>query len=363
MACCWARRFRAMSRRTQAGVVWEIPAACCRFFSPRHCSVSAWIRRVILHNANRFWLGLCHARNGMRIAYSHNTTASNGSFLLRCIMALAKSRTARGFAIITSTPSVVLNSNATSTPYIPVASKTTLTRRPPRVRISSNLRCPAAVFAYRCTRWPSNATTNSRALTSSPHPAILSIAAPRSRLCSGSPTLRCFQLTLYAGSTACDSLQFSETRAGGRSTGRLDVVLLGLGATRPPPPEPLAALLQSSLSPNRNIQGAPQFSPAREGWVPSVIPSTGGATHSCLAGCPSIRAKALSRDTSLQQCFAAPRGSQRVEGEDSGNLTVNHFPVKAIVSPTIDTAQMSAMILLCESRLSPGRERPIKVTV
>jgi hypothetical protein len=36
--------------------------------------------------------------------------------------------------------------------------------------------------------------------------------------------------------------------------------------------------------------------------------------------------------------LAAPRGSQRVEGEDSGNLTVNHFPVKPIVSPTIDTA-------------------------
>jgi hypothetical protein len=36
--------------------------------------------------------------------------------------------------------------------------------------------------------------------------------------------------------------------------------------------------------------------------------------------------------------FLTPRGGQRVEGEDSGNLTVNHFSVKPIVSPTIDTA-------------------------
>jgi hypothetical protein len=54
---------------------------------------------------------------------------------------------------------------------------------------------------------------------------------------------------------------------------------------------------------------------------------------------------------------------EKVEGQDSGKFTVNHFSVKRVVSPTIDTALTSAMILLSESRSEPGRERPINPSV
>jgi hypothetical protein len=52
-----------------------------------------------------------------------------------------------------------------------------------------------------------------------------------------------------------------------------------------------------------------------------------------------------------------------VEDQDSGNLTVNHFSVKPIVSPTIDSALTSTMILLSEPRSVSGRERPINSSV
>ncbi len=61
--------------------------------------------------------------------------------------------------------------------------------------------------------------------------------------------------------------------------------------------------------------------------------------------------------------FFAPLVARGCRTKNSGNLTVNHFPVKHIVSPTIDTAQISAMILLSESRSAPGRERPINTPV
>src|SRR3990172_8046406 len=60
--------------------------------------------------------------------------------------------------------------------------------------------------------------------------------------------------------------------------------------------------------------------------------------------------------------FFAPHGSQRVEDEDSGNLTVNHFSVESFHQPSIRPCA-TAMILLSESRSRPGRERPINATV
>jgi hypothetical protein len=82
------------------------------------------------HSAREFSSGRAQAWYSMRAANSHNTTASNWSFLLRFIAAFAKCRTACGFATINSIPSCALNSNATSSPYIPVASMHTLTASP-----------------------------------------------------------------------------------------------------------------------------------------------------------------------------------------------------------------------------------------
>jgi hypothetical protein len=55
-----------------------------------------------------------------------------------------------------------------------------------------------------------------------------------------------------------------------------------------------------------------------------------------------------------------------VEDRSSETLTVNQLAAarsNAIVPPTIDTAGTAAMILLSESRLAPGRERPINSAV
>jgi hypothetical protein len=137
------------------------------------------------HSAKVFLLGWAHAWNGIRAANSHSTSASRGSLLLRCIKALAKFLTARGFATISSTPSCALSARATSSPYNPVASITTLTRFPRRVRVRSKAWCPTAVLANRRKRMPPavpRATTNSRALTSMPQTSCLSIPPPRSRL-------------------------------------------------------------------------------------------------------------------------------------------------------------------------------------
>jgi hypothetical protein len=55
--------------------------------------------------------------------------------------------------------------------------------------------------------------------------------------------------------------------------------------------------------------------------------------------------------------------AREVEDQSSGNLTLNHFSVE-LVPPTIDSAETSTMILLCEHPASCGmRERPIKVSV
>src|SRR5580658_4088613 len=56
------------------------------------------------------------------------------------------------------------------------------------------------------------------------------------------------------------------------------------------------------------------------------------------SGCPSIRTKALSRDTDLSQCFWHRVVARGWRTKNSGNLTVNHVSVKRIVPPTIDTA-------------------------
>jgi hypothetical protein len=56
------------------------------------------------------------------------------------------------------------------------------------------------------------------------------------------------------------------------------------------------------------------------------------------AGCPSIRAKALSRAKISCRCFCTVCFAREVEDQDSGNLTLNHFPAELVVPPTIDTA-------------------------
>jgi hypothetical protein len=76
----------------------------------------------------------------MRWANPRKIAASNWSFLLRCIMARAKFRTARGFATLNSIFSFSLKRSAKSRPYNPVASTTTLTRLPPRVSVRNNAR-------------------------------------------------------------------------------------------------------------------------------------------------------------------------------------------------------------------------------
>jgi hypothetical protein len=57
------------------------------------------------HNVKVLAFGRTHGWNGMRAANSRSTCASGGLLLLRCIMARANSRAARGFATINATPS------------------------------------------------------------------------------------------------------------------------------------------------------------------------------------------------------------------------------------------------------------------
>ena len=71
-----------------------------------------------------------------------------------------------------------------------------------------------------------------------------------------------------------------------------------------------------------------------------------------IAGCPSIRTKALSRANFSWRCFRTVGFAREVEDQGSGNLTLNHPAVKdrlkTIVPPTIDSAPTSTRILLCE---------------
>src|ERR1700733_2321100 len=53
--------------------------------------------------------------------------------------------------------------------------------------------------------------------------------------------------------------------------------------------------------------------------------------------------------------------SEKVEDRSSESLAVNQF--SAVVPPTIDSVSTSTMILLCEPRSKPGRERPINSAV
>jgi hypothetical protein len=64
--------------------------------------------------------------------------------------------------------------------------------------------------------------------------------------------------------------------------------------------------------------------------------------------------------------FSTACVSEVLEDRSSETLTVNQLSAERsqqIVPPTIDTAKTAAMILLSESRLVPGRERPINPTV
>ena len=78
-------------------------------------------------------------------------------------------------------------------------------------------------------------------------------------------------------------------------------------------------------------------------------------------GCPSIRAEALSRQSFALHRFSHRVVAREVKDRSSGNLTVNHFRVKSFHQPSIRPIA-SAMILLSESRLASGRERPINTS-
>ena len=58
--------------------------------------------------------------------------------------------------------------------------------------------------------------------------------------------------------------------------------------------------------------------------TPSLLPYARGAG----AGCPSIRAKALSRTNLSWRCVSTARCAREGEDQDSGNLTRNHFAVE-----------------------------------
>src|SRR2546425_9124180 len=60
--------------------------------------------------------------------------------------------------------------------------------------------------------------------------------------------------------------------------------------------------------------------------------------------------------------FLPPRDCRVVEDRSSETLTVNHFAVESFHQPSI-RSPTAAMILLSESRFSPGRERPINPAV
>ena len=56
--------------------------------------------------------------------------------------------------------------------------------------------------------------------------------------------------------------------------------------------------------------------------TPSLLPYARGA------GCPSIRAKALSRTNLSWRCVSTARCAREGEDQDSGNLTRNHYEVE-----------------------------------
>ena len=79
-------------------------------------------------------------------------------------------------------------------------------------------------------------------------------------------------------------------------------------------------------------------------------------------GCPSIRAKAFSRHNPPLQCLSSTaRASELVEDRSSETLAANHLSVESFHQLSIQPPA-GAMILLCESQLAPGRERPINPT-
>jgi hypothetical protein len=76
-----------------------------------------------------------------------------------------------------------------------------------------------------------------------------------------------------------------------------------------------------------------------------------------------MRAKAMSRDNSPLRCFFSTAwSSEMVEDQSSGTLTVNHSAAKSFRQPSMRPC-VTAMILLSESRLALGRERPISPAV
>jgi hypothetical protein len=48
------------------------------------------------------------------------------------------------------------------------------------------------------------------------------------------------------------------------------------------------------------------------------------------------KAEGIIKAENPRAVFSAPRRGQRLEDQNSGNLTVNHFSAKRIVSQTID---------------------------
>ena len=72
-----------------------------------------------------------------------------------------------------------------------------------------------------------------------------------------------------------------------------------------------------------------------------LVPQQGGWPRRKILGriwVPLDKSEGVVKAQNSSAVFFTPRCCQRVEDEDSGNVTVNHFPVKRIVSPTIDTA-------------------------
>jgi hypothetical protein len=149
-------------------------------------------------------------------ALARGTTASRRALLLRCIMACAKYLTVRGLATIRSTPGCPLSAKARSHPYRPVASTHALTGFPPAGQ--SVPQQPVSGRRVAKASQPPLRTRHDQ--LSRTHLAPVRLCLVHHRLLGvgcdfGSPTLRCFQLSLsMQARVAFDSPQLSETRPG-----------------------------------------------------------------------------------------------------------------------------------------------------
>jgi len=105
-------------------------------------------------------------------------------------------------------------------------------------------------------------------------------------------------------------------------------------------------------------------------WFEAMLSEFGHELWMGDAGCPSIRAKAVAVSRTKFSCRCVEHRFFRQRGLRTKTLEISRQSLavvifsRRIVPPTIDSAQTSTMILLCEHPAPRGmRERPINLAV